>query len=350
MSRERHRWDPVCEPPHNLFRPVPLDPTGRCGPTPGQARGPGWRRSSRGLYVPSVVDGRIPEQRILEQSMRLTGGAVTGWASGRMHGAAFFDGLRRDGRTPLPVPLNCGPLHQIRRLAGDDLLRDNLLDAEIEVVHGVPCTTDERACFDAMRFARDVREAVVAMDMMAGAERTSIRRMTRYVDRHPAWTGVQQARDALVLADEGSRSPQESRLRLVWVLDAGRPRPGVNRALFNLDGRLLGYPDLIDPEAGVVGEYDGEDHRDALRHSSDVDREARFRDHGLEVVRVTGPDMREPLRVTDRIHSGFRRARGLAPDRRTWTLAPPPWWPQEATLDDVLNARADDAGELSAVS
>lgn len=291
--------------------------------------------------MPSTVDGEIPEQRVLEQAMRLTGGAVTGWASARMHGAAFFDGLRRDGRTPVPVPLNCGPLHQIRWLPGDDLLRDNLLDDEIESVHGVPCTADDRACFDVMRFARDVREAVVGLDMMAAALRTSIRRMGSYVDRHPAWTGVQQARDALPLADEHSRSPQETRLRLVWVLDAGRPRPLVNQPLFDLSGRLLGYPDLIDPEAGVVGEYDGEDHRDAVRHSSDVDRESGFRDHGLEVVRVTGPDLRDTLRVTDRIHSCFRRARWLPPDRRTWTLVPPPWWRRQATLDDLLDARAD---------
>lgn len=289
------------------------------------------------------VDAEVPEQRILEQSMRLSGGAVTGWASARMHGAAFFDGLRRDGRTPLAVPLNCGPLHQIRRLPGDDLLRDNLLDTEIETVLGVPCTVDDRACFDAMRFARDVREATVAMDSSAAARRTSLRRMQPYVDRHPAWTGVQRARDALLLADDGSRSPPETRLRLVWQLDAGRPRPLVNPPLFDLEGRLLGYPDLIDPEAGVVGEYDGEDHRDALRHSSDLDREARFRDHDLEVVRVTGPDMRDLLRVTDRIHSAYRRARRLPADRRTWTLVPPVRWPRVPTLDEVLDRRALEA-------
>lgn len=300
--------------------------------------------------MPSTLDPTVPEQRILEQSMRLTGGAVTGWASARMHGAAFFDGLRRDGRTPLPVPLNCGPLHQIRRVAGDDLLRDNLLDDEIELVHGVPCTIDDRACFDAMRLARDEREAVVAFDMMAAALRTSIRRMTQYVDQRPARTGVQQARDALSLASESSRSPQETRLRQVWELDAGRPQPRVNQPLFDLRGRLLGYPDLIDPEAGVVGEYDGEDHRDALRHSSDVDREAVFRDHGLEVVRVTGPDLRDVLRVTDRIHSGYRRARWLPPDRRTWTLEPPPWWPREATLDEILDARDLGRADLETAS
>jgi hypothetical protein len=327
MQRERHRWDPVCDPPADLVRPVPVDPTGVAGPTRGQAGGPHWRRTSHGLFVPSRVDSSIPEQRILEQSMRLAGGAVTGWGSCRMHRAAFFDGLRRDGRSLIPVPLACGPLHQIRRLPGDDVLRDMLYADEIVVIDGVPCTVEARATFDAMRYARDVREATVAMDMMAAAGKASLAGMGEYVARHPAWTGVQQARAALLLADELSRSPQETRLRLMWQLDAGRPRPLVNPPLFDLFGRLLGYPDLLDPEAGVVGEYDGEDHRGAIRHSSDVDREAGFRDHGLEVFRVTGPDMRDTLRVSDRIHSAYRRARFVPADRRTWTLDPPRWWP-----------------------
>jgi hypothetical protein len=339
MQRERHRWDPVCEPPRDLFRPVRVDPTGRDGPTRGQAAGPSWRRTGRGLYVPSSVDADVPEQRILEQSMRLTsGGAVTGWASGRMHGASFFDGRRLDGR-PIPVPLACGPLHQIRRLPGDDLHRDTLLDHEIEMILGIPCTTVDRAAFDAMRFAPTVRHAVVNMDVMAAAGLTSINRMTEYLVPHQAWTGVPMCRDALVLADEGSRSPPETRLRLVWMLDAARPRPLANPPVFDLDGQLLGYPDLLDPEAGVVGEYDGEDHRDALRHSSDVRRESAFRDHDLEMFRVTGPDMRNPQLVVERIRSAYRRARRVPPDRRTWTLVPPPWWPTPLSLDEQLALR-----------
>jgi hypothetical protein len=281
------------------------------------------------------VDADVPEQRILEQSMRLTGGAVTGWAACRMHGGAFFDGLRRDGRTPLPVPLNCGPLHQIRRLPGDDLRRDHLLDDEIVDVRGVRCTVPTRATFDAMRYSPDVREAVVALDMACAAEITSIGRMRDYVGRHQAWTGVQQCRDAVVLADEWSRSPQESRLRLVWQIDAARPRPRANRPIFDLDGQLLGYPDLLDPHNHVVGEYDGDDHRAPLRHSDDVDREARFRDHGLEVFRVTGPDLRAVGRLVNRIHTAYRLARE-ATCRRTWTLQPPPWWRAEPSLDERL--------------
>jgi very-short-patch-repair endonuclease len=287
--------------------------------------------------VPAWVDADLPEQRILEQAMRLTsGGAVTGWAACRMHGAAFFDGLRDGGRTQVPVPLGCGPLHQIRRVPGDDLVRDILTPEEIVDVRGVPCTTVPRATFDAMRYARTTREAVVALDMMAAAGLTTVAQMRDYVGRKQTWTGVQRARDAVALADDLSRSPQESRLRLIWQLDAGRGRPLVNRPVFDRQGRLLGYPDLLDPEAGVVGEYDGADHRSARQHSDDVDRESGFRDHLLEVVRFTGPDMTLPQRVIDRIHAAYARARWVPPARRTWTLRPPAHWPRAWSPDETL--------------
>jgi hypothetical protein len=337
MLQNRHKWDPVCELPTDLVVPVCIDPSGRNGPTRGQVTGPRWRKVSRGLFVPSEVDASVPEQRILEQSMRLSGGAVTGWAACRMHGANFFDGLRADGRTPIPVPLNCGPLNQIRKLQGHDLIRDIIRPREIVLIGHVPSTVVMRATFDAMRFSGNVRAAVTALDMVAAARLVSIRRMAMYLPAKQGWTGIQQCRDALPLADEFSRSPQESRLRLVWVIDARRPRPLANRPLFDLDGRLLGYPDLIDPKAGVVGEYDGEDHRDVLQHSSDVDREARFREHGLEVFRVTGPDLRKVGCVIERIQSAYRRAKHVPPDRRTWTLTPPPWWPETESLDRFLD-------------
>ena len=82
-------------------------------------------------------------------------------------------------------------------------------------------------------------------------------------------------------------------MKLVWVLDAGLDAPLVNQPVFDLAGNLLGYPDLLDPEAGVVGEYDGVDHKDRDRHRRDVSREQRYRDHGLEYFTVVGGDLQD---------------------------------------------------------
>jgi hypothetical protein len=188
-----------------------------------------------------------------------------------------------------------------------------------------------------MRWATDLREAVVDMDMMAAARVISIRRMTVYLQQHQGWEGVQQVGAALKLASELSRSPNETRVRLIWVLDARLPPPLVNRPVFSLAGQLLGIADLLDVEAGVAGEFDGADHRSARRHSSDVGREDRFRRHGLEVFRVTGPDIPHVPRVVDRMHGARSRAKWLPPAARQWTIEPPPRWRRESSLDELLD-------------
>src|SRR3954468_20256429 len=89
-----------------LVDPMRLDPTGEAGPTTAQARGRAWRRSSRGLYVPSEVDRSVPEQRIVEAAAVLPAyGGVTGWAALRWCGARWFDGLAQGGRVERPVTL-----------------------------------------------------------------------------------------------------------------------------------------------------------------------------------------------------------------------------------------------------
>jgi len=204
---------------------------------------------------------------------------------------------------------------------------------------GIPCAVSVRALFDEMRYAPHLREAVVAMDMMAAAELVSIRQMLAYSGSHPGWQGVEQVRRALPLASENSRSPNETRMRLIWELDAGLPRPLVNTPVFTPEGRLPGYPDILDVEASVVGEFDGADHRSGLRQSKDVAREDGFRRSGLEYFTITGPDLGRRALVADRMLATRRRALFLPAERRLWTIDPPDWWQPEPTLDQILTER-----------
>ena len=290
--------------------------------------------------MPSDVDGSVPEQRILEQSVRVPpGGAVTGWAACRLHGARFFDGLLPDGVTQLPVPIATGGPY----IRGDDrisVVRGRLAQEDVAVRHGIPCASELRGVFDAMRYG-ELREAVVSIDMMAAAERASVRRVRDYVSRHPGRVGMPVVMRALDLASEYSRSPNETRTRLIWVLDARLPPPRCNQAVFDLSGRLLGFADLLDVQAGVVGEYDGADHRGAGRHTSDVGREERFRRVGLEVFRVTRLDLLHSERVVDRMLATRARARARwEPEaRRRWSTRPPPWWEEPPSLDEILERR-----------
>ena len=322
--RDHTDWKPICSPPAGLVRPVRLDPDGKTGPTRGQARSSKWRQTSRGYYVPSETDSTIPEQRVLEASVLLPeGGAVTGWGACRWLGAGYFDGMQPDGRTERQISLAIGPHGDLRDRPSIHVMRDRLEPSEVRVIRGTPCTTPERALFDEMRTVKGVREATVAVDMMAIAELTSISRMRAYCTVRSRWNGLPQVVAALDLAAEDSMSPNETRMRLIWVLDAGLPNPLVNQPVFDLQGRLLGIADLLDPVAGVVGEFDGAAHRGAGRHRRDVLREDRFRRAGLEYFKVVGLDLADIGLVVDRMLSTRKRAAFDAPDRRRWTINPP---------------------------
>jgi hypothetical protein len=158
-----------CPAPTGLVRPVPIDPTGGKGPTAGQARGPTWRRSSPRLYVPSAVDRGRVEQRILEESMRLSaGGAVTGWAALRLAGAGF------------------------RRGAGFTVRRERVAPREVTVFHGIPCTVPLRAVFDEVRRWADLRERVVVIDMAAAAGLIRLPDLAAFVAAKATWPHVRR--------------------------------------------------------------------------------------------------------------------------------------------------------------
>jgi hypothetical protein len=337
-SMARHKWDPICDPPRGLVRPVRIgDPD---GPTRAQAQGPRWRAVGLGWYVRTEGVPEWPEQRVLEASVLLPpDGAVTGWGSARLSGATFLDGLEPDLLTRMPVPLAVPPGRHPRDRNGVRFLRSPLDEHEIYIRQTVRCVKPERAAFDAMRSARDEREATVALDMMAAAELTSVGRARVYTAARAGWKGVELVRAGLALADEDSRSPNETRMRLIWLLDAKLPRPRVNKHIWDLSGRLLGIADLLDEEAGLVGEFDGADHRGARRQSKDEDRAGRFRDHGLEIFRVTGPDLGTPTKVVVRMLAARRRAKFLPPEQRTWTTTPPRGWEPTQTLDELLDER-----------
>jgi hypothetical protein len=268
------------------------------------------------------------EQRILEQSMRLPlAGAVTAWASLRLRGAAFFDGIRWPSGEPLDVPLLVGAAGaNLRHMPGSTVTKEQFPPAELEVVCGVRCTSVERATFDEVRRIGGGREGAVALDMAIAAGLTSVATMAAYLETRYAWTGVPLARRSLALAVDDSRSPQESRMRLVWVIDAELPPPLCNCPVFSGDGRLLGYPDLFDPIVGVVGEYDGADHLRRDRRRNDIVREQRYRDHGLEYFTVVRGDLSDRGEVVRRMRAARQRALRRPAGNRLWTLDAPLWY------------------------
>ncbi|MDN5896096.1 MAG: hypothetical protein L0H93_18975 [Nocardioides sp.] len=322
--------------------PVRVDPSGMSGPTPRNVRSRRWRRTSRGLFVPSSVDGTLPEQRTLEASMVLPlGGAVTGWAALRWCGSHWFDGLTPDGRRQLPVTLLTGD-HNIRSQPGYVVSEERRPLHELMVVDGIVVTTHVRSVGNEMRYAANERAAVIAFDMAAYADLVSIEEMAAYLATISGWTGVPQARAALPSCDENSWSPRESAMRRIWEQDAGLPRPLCNRPIFDRQGNLIGAPDLLDLESGLIGEYDGELHLVNERRVIDREREGKFRRVGLECVTMVRGDSAHRADIVRLILEARDRAKFESESDRLWTVEEPPWWTPTYT---VAQRRALDSSQ-----
>jgi len=110
--------------------------------------------------------------------------------------------------------------------------------------------------------------------------------------------------ERLVLADEALRlglgrfdelaepaeSPMETRLR--WLLlQAGLPRPEVQKNLHDPSGRFIGRADLYCPVARLVIEFDGSNHRDRL--VEDNRRQNALLNAGFRLLRFTAADLNQ---------------------------------------------------------
>jgi len=328
--------------PRHLAWPVGIDPDGLTGPTEGCARGKRWRRTSRGLYVPAEVELTC-EQRIVEAAAVLPAyGGVTGWAGLRWLGGGWFEGVRRGSASPVTLAVAD---RSIRPQPGIATSEERLDPTELEVHRGLRVTTAMRSLFFEMRYAVSDTEAVQYADMAAYDDLVSRDEVRDFVGINPGWTGIDRARVGAEDMDENSWSPAEVTMRRVWEHDAELPRPLCNRPVFALDGRHLGTPDLIDPVAGVVGEYNSALHLEGARRSIDVGREARFRAAGLEFVEMLAGDLANPFPFMGRLRQAYARAVRIPSADRSWTIELPHRWiptftvAQRRALDEHQRAR-----------
>lgn len=204
--------------------------------------------------------------------------------------------------------------------------RERLAADEARFLCGVPCAVSLRAAFDEARHRGDLRPAEV-LDLALAARLVDGAELSTYVAGKAGWPGARLVRSALPLVDGRSRSPRETALRLIWLLDAGLPPPRCNWPVADADGRVIGAPDLLCEELAVVAEFDGAGHRSKARHRVDVRREDLFRRAGLEYVAFVGADLDDVDLVVDRLRAAVDRARRSGVPR-TWRRKrdPGPWW------------------------
>lgn len=311
--------------------PVPADPLGVEGPTPWRARGPAWRTSSPGRFVPADVDAEAPAQRIVEAvAGARAGAAATGWAGLHWQGARYFSGSNGRGGL-VPVLLAIGDRGHLAARAGVRLCRDWLFDDDVIEVDGLPVTRAERSVCAAAVRARSLEEAVRVVDMAAVDDLASLTELRAYADRVRGRPGTRRLRAAIALGEENVWSPTEVTMRLRW-LGRRRCRLLCNPPIFDLDGRHLLTPDLLDPVAGVAGEYGGAVHDGLVPRRRDLDREELCRTLGIEVVSMVSTDLADLRSFEHRLDGAYRRAAGRSV-RGHWTLAHPHWWVDTSTVE-----------------
>ncbi|MBL0749740.1 hypothetical protein [Nocardioides baculatus] len=277
---------------------------------------------------------QTPDQRAVEAAAVLKDDeAVTGWAALRWLGGTWFDGTFGGVRLR---PVTVVARRNVRAQTGFAVSQEFLHPDEIEVVDGLAVTMAVRSVTYEMRYADGLGAAIEAIDMACYSDLVSIAEVTAYVGRLGPVTGVQQARDALLEAEENSWSPRETGMRGIWTRRAALPRPRCNVPVFTLDGHHLGTPDLIDPLTGLVGLYHGDSHLSLVGASKDNRQDADFRDVGLEPVAMFATDWHDLGAFTRRLLAAAARARRRTGERG-WTIDPPPWW---TPTDTVARRRA----------
>ncbi|TQS40596.1 endonuclease domain-containing protein [Cryptosporangium phraense] len=258
--------------------------------TPGQLRGPAWRRLYRDVYV----DARVPVDHRLRgraAGLVLPPGAALGGRS-----AACAEGLPLgDDRAAVLVLVPRGVRFSRR---GCEVRQVFLPRTHVrEGVPGTlpPVTVPQRTAWD-IASEPDLVEAVAALDVLFHHHYLQPRHLDAWIAAAPD----APAAKALALADGRAESRPESRVRVRLIL-AGLPQPVPQYEVW-LGRTFAGRVDLAWPAAKVALEYDGAHHAEYGQFTRDRARLNRLVEAGWTVLHMTARDLREKILFAQIVH------------------------------------------------
>jgi 8-oxo-dGTP pyrophosphatase MutT (NUDIX family) len=258
-------------------QPFSLDEARALGITPSALRGSSWRRIGSRLYQASGAPkdhwALIDAHRRMLPASAVFMGLTAAW----MHGL--------DVEPARPVEVALPKDTHLRRRDGLLIRYPNVTD-EVVKIKGIPATSLSRTLLDLSATLTPV-EALVAIDMACHANFIDQDALRVYADEVKGRRGAGRLR-RLAGHAAPAESPMETRLR--WLLiEAGLPVPEVQTDLYDESGHFLGRADLYYPQAQLVIEFDGGNHRDRL--VGDNRRQNLLQQAGYTILRFTGPDL-----------------------------------------------------------
>lgn len=251
-------------------------------------------------YRPIFPDVHVPSGHQVSLRTRTVGAwlwskrkaVITGRAAAALHGALWVNEsspielLTSNNRPP------SGIITRTERIAHDEVLER----------HGMAVATPQRTAFDLGRFLP--RDAAVAhLDALARATGITADDLLPLAIRYKGARGVRRFKTAIDLMDAGAQSPQETRLRLLFI-DAGFPRPQTQIPVLDDDGYAFAFLDMGWEDVMVSAEYDGEHHRtDPVQYRKDIRRAENVQRKGWNNIRVIAGD--QPADILDRVRTAW---------------------------------------------
>ncbi|GAA2545288.1 hypothetical protein GCM10010210_15410 [Pseudonocardia hydrocarbonoxydans] len=270
--------------------------------TRGRLRGPSFLRLFPDTYVRA---GASPPDLLLRSRAAYRyvegRGVLSGYSA-----AEVLDASCGPADAPAEVTV---PDRAQRAHPGLVVRRERLAPGEIRTVGTLRCTFPHRTAFDLARRGALV-DRVMGVDALARRHGFAPDLLLNLPVRYPGLRGTDRLAEVLALADRGSGSPMETRLRLLLVL-AGLPRPRTQWVVQDERVRRAVWLDLAYPLHRIGIEYDGGTHTTAAGVRRDIARSTDLLDLGWRIYRYTADEVYgEPGRIVRQI------ARALGMDVR----------------------------------
>ncbi|GAY14769.1 hypothetical protein [Mycobacterium sp. shizuoka-1] len=207
----------------------------------------------RGVYMPK--DATVTLWDRAKAAWLATGrqAVITGVAASGLYGANWVD--------PNTTIELISPRHA-RPQPGLVVRQESIAPDEVTTVSGIPVVVRARAAFDLGRHLRR-GEAVARLDALMRNQVFSSEDVLVLAKRYPGVRGLKRLADVLPLVDGGAASPQETRLRLLYI-DAGLPCPTTQVPVLK-GWEAVRILDLGWEQFRVGSEYDGDVHRTSRR-------------------------------------------------------------------------------------